>query len=108
MDGFEFNSVGRIVFGRGTFSRVGELAGGFGRRAMVISNASEPGAGGPVDALSKQLAAAGVIARARGRSGLAEEHPDAYKDIDAVVDCVTAAGLSRKVARLTPVGVIKG
>jgi len=49
-----------------------------------------------------------VIARARGRTGLAEEQPDAYKDIDAVVECVTAAGLSRKVARLRPMGVIKG
>ena len=58
--------------------------------------------------MDKELAAAGVIARARGRTGLAEEQPDAYKDIDAVVDCVHAAGLSRKVARLRPLGVIKG
>jgi len=58
--------------------------------------------------IDKELAAAGVIARARGRTGLAEEQPDAYKDIDAVVDCVVAAGLSRKVARLRPMGVIKG
>ena len=58
--------------------------------------------------IDEELAAAGVIARARGRTGLAEEQPDAYKDIDAVVECVTAAGLSRKVARLRPMGVIKG
>ncbi|NQU76955.1 MAG: RtcB family protein, partial [Planctomycetes bacterium] len=48
------------------------------------------------------------IARARGRTGLAEEQPDAYKDVDAVVECVTAAKLSKKVARLQPMGVIKG
>jgi len=58
--------------------------------------------------IDQELAAAGVIARARGRTGLAEEQPDAYKDIDAVVDCVVAAGLSRKVARMRPIGVIKG
>ena len=58
--------------------------------------------------IDKELAAAGVVARARGRTGLAEEQPDAYKDIDAVVECVVSAGLSRKVARLVPMGVIKG
>jgi tRNA-splicing ligase RtcB (3'-phosphate/5'-hydroxy nucleic acid ligase) len=58
--------------------------------------------------IEKELASVGVIARARGRTGLAEEQPSAYKDIDAVVECVAAAGLARKVARLRPMGVIKG
>ncbi len=58
--------------------------------------------------IDKELADAGIIARARGRSGLAEEQPDAYKDIHNVVDVVVAAGLARKVARLRPMGVIKG
>ena len=58
--------------------------------------------------IDKELAAIGIIARARGRTGLAEEQPAAYKDVDAVVDCVVSAGLSRKVARLRPMGVIKG
>jgi tRNA-splicing ligase RtcB len=58
--------------------------------------------------IEQELAAVGVIARARGRTGLAEEQPAAYKDIDAVVRCVEEAGLSRKVARLRPIGVIKG
>ena len=58
--------------------------------------------------IDKELAAAGVIARARGRTGLAEEQPDAYKDIDAVIACVASAGLATKVARLRPLGVIKG
>jgi len=48
------------------------------------------------------------LSPARGRTGLAEEQPDAYKDIDTVVECVTAAGLARTVARLRPMGVIKG
>jgi len=40
--------------------------------------------------------------------GLAEEAPEAYKDIDRVVDVVHQAGLARKVARTVPLGVIKG
>ena len=58
--------------------------------------------------IDEELAAEGIIARARGRTGLAEEQPAAYKDVNAVVDCVAAAGLSVKVARLRPMGVIKG
>jgi len=58
--------------------------------------------------LEKELAREGIIARARGRTGLAEEQPEAYKDVDAVVECAVSAGLSRKVARLRPMGVIKG
>ena len=50
----------------------------------------------------------GVIARARSWKGLAEEQPDAYKDVDLVVDVVHRAGLAKKVARLRPIGVIKG
>ena len=58
--------------------------------------------------IDKELLEAGVYARARGRTGLAEEQPAAYKDVHDVVDVVHAAGLSRKVARLRPMGVIKG
>ena len=55
-----------------------------------------------------ELERAGVIARSRSHEGLAEEQPAAYKDVDLVVDVVHRAGLSLKVARLTPLGVIKG
>jgi tRNA-splicing ligase RtcB len=58
--------------------------------------------------IEAELAAAGVVARARGRTGLAEEQPEAYKNVEDVVRCVVDAGLSRKVARLRPMGVIKG
>jgi tRNA-splicing ligase RtcB len=58
--------------------------------------------------INKELDAVGIIARARGHKGLAEEQPAAYKDVDAVVDVVDEAGISKKVARLRPVGVIKG
>jgi tRNA-splicing ligase RtcB len=55
-----------------------------------------------------ELELGGVIARSRSREGLAEEQPAAYKDVDVVVDVVHRAGLSMKVARLKPLGVIKG
>jgi tRNA-splicing ligase RtcB len=50
----------------------------------------------------------GIIVRSDGRSTLAEEMPEAYKDVSDVIDVVHSAGISRKVARLRPLGVIKG
>jgi tRNA-splicing ligase RtcB len=50
----------------------------------------------------------GIIVRAESRDGITEEIPEAYKDVDEVVDVVHNAGLARRVARLKPMGVIKG
>ena len=59
--------------------------------------------------IDKELDALGHHRAGRGASrGLAEEQPAAYKDVDQVVEVVDRAGISRKVARLRPVGVIKG
>lgn len=58
--------------------------------------------------LRDQLEARGVHVRGTSWRGLAEEKPEAYKDIDAVADVSDRAGLARKVARLVPVGVVKG
>lgn len=58
--------------------------------------------------IGAELAAMGIQVMARGRETLAEEAPAAYKDIDEVVETVHQAGLSRKVARLRPLGVVKG
>ena len=58
--------------------------------------------------LRRRLEAAGVAVRGTSARGLAEEAPEAYKDVDQVVDAAAAAGLCRKVARLVPVGVVKG
>jgi tRNA-splicing ligase RtcB len=59
-------------------------------------------------AIGEELRARGIIARARGRDALAEEMPEAYKDVKDVVDVVHAFGISRRVARLRPLGVVKG
>ena len=58
--------------------------------------------------IDKELESRGVIARSQSRKGLAEEQPKAYKKVDDVVGVVHAAGLSAKVARLRPIGAIKG
>ena len=54
--------------------------------------------------IDRELAGRGVVAMATSRRGLAEEQPQAYKDVDSVVNVVHQAGLSRKVCRLRPVG----
>ena len=50
----------------------------------------------------------GIIVKSAGRETIAEEMSEAYKDISNVVDVVHKAGISKKVARLRPIGVIKG
>lgn len=50
----------------------------------------------------------GILVRAETRDGITEEIPEAYKDVDAVVNVVHNAGLAKRVARLKPIGVIKG
>jgi len=58
--------------------------------------------------LRKKLEAEGIHVRAGSMAGLAEEAPQAYKDVDEVVMTVVGAGSASKVARLVPVAVIKG
>lgn len=58
--------------------------------------------------LRDQLAAAGIAVRAHSDRGLAEEAPFSYKDVDEVVATCEQAGLARRVARLRPIGVLKG
>jgi tRNA-splicing ligase RtcB len=58
--------------------------------------------------IDQELLQRGVIARAQSWKGLAEEQPDAYKDVNLVVEVVHRAGLSKKVARMKPIGVVKG
>lgn len=59
-------------------------------------------------ALRRELAAAGIVVRAGSNRGLVEEAPFSYKDVDVVAATVERAGLARRIARLVPIGVIKG
>ena len=74
-------------------------------RAMSRTAATRHAKGRRIDL---ELAARGVVARAHSHRGLAEEQPDAYKDVNQVVDVVHRSGLAHKVARMKPIGVIKG
>jgi len=58
--------------------------------------------------LEKELEGRNIFVRAGSRSGVSEEAPIAYKDIDEVIKVVDQAGLAKKVARLRPLAVIKG
>ena len=60
------------------------------------------------ETLRDDLEKDGISVRAGSLPGLAEEAPEAYKDVDEVVKVVSGAGIARKVARLVPVAVIKG
>lgn len=90
-----------------------------GARAGLAFNSACHGAGRAMsrhEALRKYkgrqvvdaLAARSILIRSRSMRGVAEEAPDAYKDVAAVVDAADAAGLARKVARLEPLVCIKG
>jgi tRNA-splicing ligase RtcB len=74
-------------------------------RAMSRTAAAKEAKGRRID---RELAEVGVVVRARSWRGLAEEQPAAYKDVNEVVEVVHRAGLSKKVARMRPIGVIKG
>jgi tRNA-splicing ligase RtcB len=58
--------------------------------------------------LRRELEARGIVVRCPTNAGLAEEAPLAYKDVDRVCELVERAGLARRVARLAPIGVVKG
>jgi len=58
--------------------------------------------------IKQEMAERGIIVRSAGKETLAEEMPDAYKDVSNVVDVIHNAGIARKIAKFKPIGVIKG
>jgi tRNA-splicing ligase RtcB len=64
--------------------------------------------GRDVKEVLRGLEEAGILVRSETRKGILEEIPEAYKDVDEVIEVVHNAGIARKVARLRPMGVIKG
>jgi tRNA-splicing ligase RtcB len=114
-----YRSVGQPVFipgSMGTASYVlvgrdealersfGSACHGAGRRMSRRRAAREK----PGREVRDELGAQGIVVRCPSLKELAEEAPHAYKDVDHVVDVVERAGLARKVARLVPLGVVKG
>ena len=60
------------------------------------------------DDVVKRLQQRGILIRAHSKKGIAEEAPDAYKDVTMVVDAVDKAGLAKKVAMVKPMACVKG
>ncbi len=58
--------------------------------------------------LVKRLEAKGIMVRCQNRAALAEEASEAYKDVAEVVGVLEQAGIARAVARMRPIGVVKG
>lgn len=82
----------------------GSTCHGAGRK--MSRHAAKKAARGRI--IEKELAEKGIVVRGESYGTIAEEMPEAYKDVTDVVDCVAGAGISKKVAKLVPLGVIKG
>ena len=89
---------------RGSEETFGSTCHGAGR--LLSRHAAKKRARGR--SIVREMEERGVVVRSDGYDTLAEEMPEAYKDVSEVVDVVQRAGLSRKVAKLVPLGVIKG
>ncbi|NCO41835.1 MAG: RNA-splicing ligase RtcB [Armatimonadetes bacterium CG_4_10_14_3_um_filter_66_18] len=89
---------------RGMEQSFGSTCHGAGR-VMSRTQAIKQGRGRD---LAGELKKQGIFVRAQGRDTLAEEAPYAYKDVSAVVDSCSGAGIAVKVAKLRPLGVVKG
>ena len=114
-----YRAVGQPVFipgSMGTASfvlvgRPGAMERSFGTtchgagRALSRTAACKQTSGAEV---RRQLEARGIAVRCPSNKGLAEEAPFAYKDVERVVEVVERAGLAGRVARLVPLGVVKG
>ena len=74
-------------------------------RVMSRSQALKRAKGRAID---RELESAGIVVRSQGHKTLAEEMPEAYKDVETVVAVMDGAGISPRVARLRPLGVVKG
>ncbi len=101
MGRYSYVLVGTELAYRETF---GSTCHGAGRR-MSRHKAKKAARGRD---LMREMERHGVVVMAAGMRTVAEEMPEAYKDVAEVVDVVERAGISRKVARLRPLGVIKG
>ena len=93
--------VGQQESMRQTF---GSACHGAGR--LLSRSAAKKGAN--AKEIQKDLESRGTMVRALTREGITEEKPEAYKDVDAVVDVIHNVGIAAKVVRLRPIGVIKG
>jgi tRNA-splicing ligase RtcB (3'-phosphate/5'-hydroxy nucleic acid ligase) len=115
----DYATVGQPVFIPGSMGTASWVLVGQDRSDEVSFGSACHGAGRQLSrtqarrrmsgaALRRQLEERGITVRCGSNAGLAEEAPFAYKDVDRVVDVVHRVGIARKVARLAPIGVVKG
>ena len=91
-------------FGTAMKETFGSTCHGAGRqmsRKTAIENLN-------IETVRKKMADQGIYLRAGSDEGVLEEAPDAYKDVSEIIEVVCNAGLTAKVAKLTPIGVVKG
>ena len=114
-----YRGVGQPVFVPGSMGTVSFVMVGLDASSEVSFGSACHGAGRALSrsaakrrvtgsALRRDLEAAGIVVRCPSNEELAEEAPVAYKDVERVVDVVARAGVAKKVARLKPIGVLKG
>ncbi|MDP3921619.1 MAG: RtcB family protein [Candidatus Omnitrophota bacterium] len=115
----DYRDIGQPVIIPGDMGRNSYLAVGTAKAMTETFASSCHGAGRAMSrhasvrhargrSIEKELEAKGIIVMGKGKKGIAEEQPAAYKDVNQVVDVVHQAGIIRKVVRMRPIGVIKG
>jgi len=115
----EYRSIGQPVLVPGSMGTVSWVLTGTAESMKRSWGSSCHGAGRTMsrsqakktirgEDLRKELKSDGIYIRAGSMAGLAEEAPQAYKDVNAVVDTIAQAGIAKKVALLKPLAVIKG
>ncbi len=114
-----YRSVGQPVLIPGDMGRYSFVCVGAGQAMQETFGSTCHGAGRVLSRhkakklahgrnLIREMADRGVLVQARGRGTVAEEMPQAYKDVADVVQIMHQSGISKKVAKLKPLGVIKG
>ncbi|HIE44421.1 MAG TPA: RtcB family protein [Candidatus Omnitrophica bacterium] len=115
----EYRTIGQPVIIPGDMGRVSYLLVGTQRAFDETWGSTCHGAGRMMSrhqaiksargrSIYKEMESKGIMVRARGKTTLAEEMSEAYKDVNIVVDIVQNAGISERVARMRPLGVVKG
>ena len=115
----EYRQLGQPVIIPGDMGRNSYLALGTVRAMSETFGTSCHGAGRAMSrraalkaaqgrSIENELEKKGIIVMGKGRKGIAEEQPLAYKDVNDVVDVIDGAGIARKIVRMRPAGVMKG